>query len=137
MIVKQKIYKRSSNYYFASVRVLLVKGLDHFNLPSTLELVCDVPSLLHAHTNKIQKMQIQILTNTYTARTHKHQHKNTVIVVPDSAVNWLFEILSHDYRDGMQKRVTKYNTQKNVQITCFRAARLPKNLGRQVASHGC
>ena len=49
---------------------LLVKGLDHSNLPSTLELVCDVPSLLHAHTNKIQKMQIQILTNTYRrART--------------------------------------------------------------------
>ena len=28
----------------------LVKGLYHSNLPSTLELVCDVPSLLHAHT---------------------------------------------------------------------------------------
>jgi hypothetical protein len=30
----------------ASVRALLVKGLDHSNLPSTLELVCNVPSLL-------------------------------------------------------------------------------------------
>jgi hypothetical protein len=26
-----------------------VKGLDHSNLPSLLELVCDVPSLVHAH----------------------------------------------------------------------------------------
>jgi hypothetical protein len=34
----------------ASVRALLVKGLDHSNLPSTLKLVCDVPYLLHAHT---------------------------------------------------------------------------------------
>jgi len=34
----------------ASVKTLLVKGLYHSNLPSTLELVCDVPSLLHAHT---------------------------------------------------------------------------------------
>jgi hypothetical protein len=32
------------------VKTLLVKGLYHFNLTSTLELVCDVPSLLHAHT---------------------------------------------------------------------------------------
>jgi hypothetical protein len=30
------------------VKTLLVKGLYHSNLPSTLELVCDVPSLLHA-----------------------------------------------------------------------------------------
>ena len=34
----------------ASVRALLVKGLDHSNLPSTLELVCDVLSLLHANS---------------------------------------------------------------------------------------
>ena len=38
----------------SSVRALLcrkfVKGLYHSNLPSTLELVCDVPSLLHANT---------------------------------------------------------------------------------------
>ncbi len=34
----------------ASVKTLLVKGLYYSNLPSTLELVCDVPSLLHAHT---------------------------------------------------------------------------------------
>ena len=34
----------------ASVKTLLVKGLYHSNLPSTLELVCDVPSLLHANT---------------------------------------------------------------------------------------
>ena len=34
----------------ASARALLVKDLDHSNLPSTLELVCDVPSLLHAQT---------------------------------------------------------------------------------------
>jgi len=60
-----------------------VKGLYHSNLPSTLEFVCDVPSLLHAHTNKNQKMQI--LTNTYRRRAHarahphtrKHQHRNT------------------------------------------------------------
>jgi hypothetical protein len=45
----------------ASVRALLVKGLDHSNLPSTPELVCDVPSLLHAHTNKFQKMQYKFL----------------------------------------------------------------------------
>ncbi len=30
----------------ASVRALLVKSLNHSNLTSTLELVCDVPSLL-------------------------------------------------------------------------------------------
>jgi hypothetical protein len=30
----------------ASVRPLLVKGLDHSNFPSTLELACDVSSLL-------------------------------------------------------------------------------------------
>ena len=68
----------------ASVRALLVKGLDHSNLPSTLELVCDVPSLLHAHTNKIQQMQIQILKNTLDGTrshtrntqtpTQKHMH---------------------------------------------------------------
>jgi hypothetical protein len=65
----------------ASVRAFLVKGLYHSNLPSTLELVCDVPSLLHAHTNKNQKMQMQILTNTYRrcahAQTHTHTNTNT------------------------------------------------------------
>ena len=34
----------------ASARALLVKDLYHSNLPSTLELVCDVLSLLHTHT---------------------------------------------------------------------------------------
>ena len=56
----------------ASVRALLVKGLDHSNLPSTLELVCDVASLLHSHKNKIQITKIQILTNTYRRRTRTH-----------------------------------------------------------------
>ena len=49
----------------ASVRALLVKGLDHSNLPSTLELVCDVPSLLHANTQtKIRKCKCKF------SRTH-------------------------------------------------------------------
>jgi hypothetical protein len=61
----------------ASVRALLVKGLDHSNLPYTFKIVCDVPCLLHAHTNKIQKMQIQILTNTYKRHTHTHTHTHT------------------------------------------------------------
>jgi hypothetical protein len=34
-----------SHAELASVKALLVKGLDHSNLPCTLELVCDVPSL--------------------------------------------------------------------------------------------
>jgi hypothetical protein len=69
----------------ASVRALLVKGLDHSNLPSTLELVCDVPSLLHAHTQtKIRKCKCKFSrTHIDVARTHahthtrKHQHRNT------------------------------------------------------------
>jgi hypothetical protein len=69
----------------SSVRALLVKGLYHSNLPSTLELVCDVPSLLHANTQtKIRKCKCKFsrthidvaCTHTHT-HTHKHQHRNT------------------------------------------------------------
>jgi hypothetical protein len=49
----------------ASVRALLVKGLYHSNLPSTLELVCDEHSLLHAHTQtKFRKCKCKF------SRTH-------------------------------------------------------------------
>jgi hypothetical protein len=67
----------------ASVRALLVKCLDHSNLPSTLELVCDVPSLLRAHTQtKIRKCKYKF-SRTHIdvacarAHTRKHQHSNT------------------------------------------------------------
>jgi hypothetical protein len=52
----------------ASVRAILVKGLDHSNLPSPFELVCDVPSLLHyscTHTHK---------QNSENANTRSHEH---------------------------------------------------------------
>ena len=71
----------------SSVRALLVKGLYHSNLPSTLELVCDVPSLLHANTQtKIRKCKCKFsrthidvaCTHTHThTHTRKHQHRNT------------------------------------------------------------
>ena len=49
----------------ASVRALLFKGLYHSNLPSTLELVCDVPSLLHENTQtKFRKCKYKF------SRTH-------------------------------------------------------------------
>jgi hypothetical protein len=64
----------------ASVRALLVKGLYHSNLPSTLELVCDVPSLSHAHTqtksenaNANSHEHISTHTNTQTP-TQEHMH---------------------------------------------------------------
>jgi hypothetical protein len=48
----------------SSVRALLVKGLYHSNLPSTLACVrCAFP-VACTHTNKNQKMPKQILTNT-------------------------------------------------------------------------
>ena len=66
----------------ASVRALLARGLDHSNLPSTLELVCDVPYLLHTQTSKIEKRPIQILTNTYRRHTHTHTIKATLCLLP-------------------------------------------------------
>ena len=44
-----------------SVRDFLVKGLYHSNLPSTLELVCDVPFLLHARSQTKFRNKIQFL----------------------------------------------------------------------------
>jgi hypothetical protein len=63
----------------ACVRALLVKGLDHSNLTSTLELVCDVPSLLHAHTQtKIRKCKCKFSrTHIDVASTHTHTHTHT------------------------------------------------------------
>jgi hypothetical protein len=66
----------------ASVRALLalfVNGLYHSNLPSTLELVCDVPSLLHAHTRtKIRKFKCKFSrTHIDVARTHTHRDTHT------------------------------------------------------------
>ena len=66
----------------ASVRALLallVKGLYHSHLPATLELVCDVPSLLHAHTQtKIRKCKCKFpRTHIDVARTHTHAHTRT------------------------------------------------------------
>jgi hypothetical protein len=59
----------------ASVRALLVKGLYHSNLPSTLELVCNVPSLLHAHTKtKFRKFQ------SLPAHTHRQTERERVCV---------------------------------------------------------
>jgi hypothetical protein len=61
-----------SHAELASVRALLVKGLDHSNLPCTLELVCDVPSLLHAHTQtKFRKCKYKI-SRTHIDGTHTH-----------------------------------------------------------------
>jgi hypothetical protein len=63
----------------ASEKALPVKDLDHSNLPSTLELVCDVPSLLHAHTQtKFRKCKYKISrTHIDGARTHTHANANT------------------------------------------------------------
>ena len=63
----------------ASVRTLLVQGLDHSNLPSTLELVCDVPSLLHAHTQtKFRKCKYKFSrTHIDGARPVTHTHTQT------------------------------------------------------------
>jgi hypothetical protein len=67
----------------ASVRALLVKGLDPSNLPSTLELVYDVPSLLHARTQtKFRKCNTSSHEHISRSRAHththtrKHQHSN-------------------------------------------------------------
>ena len=68
----------------------LVKDLDHSNLPSTLELVCDVPSLLHARTQtRFRKCKYKFsrthmdCTHTH-ARTHtrKRQQRNTYTSSP-------------------------------------------------------
>ena len=67
----------------SSVRALLcrkfVKGLYHSNLPSTLELVCDVPSLLHANTQtKIRKCKCKFSrTHIDVVCTHAHTHTQT------------------------------------------------------------
>ena len=70
---------------------LTQKRVRHSHLPSTLELVCDVPSLLHAHTNKTQKMQVQVLTNTY----RRHTQTPAIMEIPQ----WdylLSAAVSHD-----------------------------------------
>ena len=71
----------------ASVRALLVKGLDHSNVPSTLKLVCDAPSLLqysctHTHKTIIRKCKYKFsrthIHGTHCdTHTHKYQHRNT------------------------------------------------------------
>jgi len=72
----------------ANVRALLVKGLDHSNLPSTLELVCDAPSLLQyscTHTpkqnsenaNTNSREHIKAAHARARAHTHTHTHKRT------------------------------------------------------------
>jgi hypothetical protein len=70
----------------ASVRALLVKDLDHSNLPSTLELVCDVPCLLqysctHTHKQNSENANIGFHEHIYTAHTvthtRTHTHKQT------------------------------------------------------------
>ena len=65
----------------ASVRALLVKGLDPSCLSSTLELECNVPSLLHALTQtKFRKYKHKLsqihIDGTHT-HTHAHTHTNT------------------------------------------------------------
>jgi hypothetical protein len=62
----------------ASMRALLVKGLDHSDLPSTIELVCDVPSLLHAHTQtNIRKCKSNSHEHISTSRARTYTHANT------------------------------------------------------------
>jgi hypothetical protein len=80
-----------------SVGALLVKRRDQSNLPSTLELVCDVTSLFHAHTQtKFRKCKYKFSrthidgtrarTHTYTLLDHKKF--NTTAVTPGPAEIW-------------------------------------------------
>ncbi len=92
----------------ASVRALLVKSLDHSNLPSTLELVCAMylPCCTHTHkqnsenanTNShehISTSRAQSHARTHT-HTHTHLHRNTCTRHLQSLeVNVLRHILQH------------------------------------------
>jgi hypothetical protein len=57
----------------SSVRALLVRPL---SLHSRTCVRCAFP-VACKHTNKNQKMQMQILTNAYRRRVHAHTHKHT------------------------------------------------------------
>jgi hypothetical protein len=61
-----------------SVRALLVKGLNQSNFPSRHSRTCVRCAFANArtHTDKIQKMQTQILTNTYRHTAHTHTRTN-------------------------------------------------------------
>jgi hypothetical protein len=75
---RECVHQFGSSLYFAelaSVDVLLIKGLDHSNLPTTLELACDVSYLLHAHIQtKFRKCKF---SRTHIDGTHAHTHTHT------------------------------------------------------------
>ena len=87
-----------------------VKGLDHSNPPSTLELVCDAPSLLHARTQtnfrkcryKFSRTHIDVARAHTHTHTHKHKHPSLLF-----GRHARCKSRQHDVRLGLRRRVSQ------------------------------
>jgi hypothetical protein len=107
-ITKQKIIL-VLHAELASVRALLVKGLDHSNLPSTLELVCDVPSLLqysctHTHKQNSENVIASSLEHTYNG-THCDTHTHSIFTIGSLLHQYVCFITAVPYYKAV--RITK------------------------------